>query len=120
MIFDIKMDFTCKAWLVAGGHLTDPLAFITYSSVVTCESAMHISMLLLVKKFTPSLAKSLDTKPTVLPSLLYGLKTSGAAWHAFFAQSLHDLSFTPCCSDPDVWRCPLLRNPLVTIIVNTF
>jgi hypothetical protein len=34
MIFDIKMDFTRKARFVAGGHTTDVLAEITYSSVV--------------------------------------------------------------------------------------
>jgi hypothetical protein len=34
MIFDIKMDFTRKARLVAGGHLTDPPSCLTYGSVV--------------------------------------------------------------------------------------
>jgi hypothetical protein len=38
MVFDIKMDFTHKARLVAGGHVTDPPASITYSSVVSCET----------------------------------------------------------------------------------
>ena len=30
MIFDVKMDFTRKARLVAGGHLTDPPEALTY------------------------------------------------------------------------------------------
>ena len=38
MIFDVKMDFTRKARLVAGGHLTDPPTEMTYSSVVSRES----------------------------------------------------------------------------------
>jgi hypothetical protein len=38
LIFDIKMDFTRKARLVAGGHVTDPPSSITYSSVVSQES----------------------------------------------------------------------------------
>mmetsp|Transcript_5420 Transcript_5420/g.8000 ORF Transcript_5420/g.8000 Transcript_5420/m.8000 type:complete len:119 (+) Transcript_5420:3125-3481(+) len=38
IIFEIKMDFTRKARLVAGGHKTDPPAQLTYSSVVSCES----------------------------------------------------------------------------------
>jgi hypothetical protein len=38
MIFDIKMDFTRKARLVAGGHLTDPPSCLTYISVVSRES----------------------------------------------------------------------------------
>jgi hypothetical protein len=38
MIFDVKMDFTCKAQLIAGGHVTDPPSSITYASVVSCNS----------------------------------------------------------------------------------
>jgi hypothetical protein len=38
MIFDVKMDFSCEAWFVAGGHMMDPPSFITYSSVVSHES----------------------------------------------------------------------------------
>ena len=38
MIFDIKLDFTKKARLVAGGHKTDPPTSMTYSSVVSRES----------------------------------------------------------------------------------
>ena len=35
IIFDIKMDFTRKARLVAGGHMTDTPASLTYSSFVS-------------------------------------------------------------------------------------
>ena len=45
MIFDIKMDFTRKARLVAGGHMTDTPASLTYSSVVSRES-VRIALLL--------------------------------------------------------------------------
>jgi len=38
IIFEIKMDFTRKARLVAGGHKTNPPAQLTYSSVVSRES----------------------------------------------------------------------------------
>jgi hypothetical protein len=38
MVFDIKMDFTRKARLVAGGHLTDVPASMTYSSIISHES----------------------------------------------------------------------------------
>ena len=37
MVFDIKPDFTRKARLVAGGHVTDPPSSITYASVVSRE-----------------------------------------------------------------------------------
>jgi hypothetical protein len=38
LLFDIKLDFTRKRRLVAGGHVTDPPAIITYASVVSRES----------------------------------------------------------------------------------
>ena len=38
MIFDVKMDLTRKARLVAGGHQTDPPKESMYSSVVSRES----------------------------------------------------------------------------------
>jgi len=38
MVFDVKMDFTRKARLVAGGHMTDPPATMTYSSMVSHDS----------------------------------------------------------------------------------
>jgi hypothetical protein len=38
IIFDVKMDFTQKAHLVAGGHMPDPPSSLTYSSVVSRES----------------------------------------------------------------------------------
>jgi hypothetical protein len=38
MIFVVKMDFTCKAHLVAGDHVTNPSTNITYSSVVSRNS----------------------------------------------------------------------------------
>ena len=45
LIFDIKMDFTRKARLVAGGHMTDPPSDMTYSSAVSRES-VHIAFLI--------------------------------------------------------------------------
>ena len=40
MVFDVKMDFTRKARLVAGGHVTDATDNMTYSSVVSRESVL--------------------------------------------------------------------------------
>lgn len=45
MIFDVKMDFTCKARFVARGHMTNPPTSLTYSSVISRES-VRISFLL--------------------------------------------------------------------------
>ncbi len=46
MIFDIKMvDFGCKAWLVAGRHLTDAPATMTYASIVSRET-IYIALMI--------------------------------------------------------------------------
>ena len=39
----------------------------------------------------------------VIDKALYGLRTSGARFHAKFADTLRALGFTPCKADPDVW-----------------
>jgi hypothetical protein len=38
IVFDIKMDFTRKARFCAGGHTTNTLAVMTYSSVASRDS----------------------------------------------------------------------------------
>ncbi len=38
MVFDIKVDFTCKAHFITGGHMTEAPKAITYSSVVSRDS----------------------------------------------------------------------------------
>ena len=37
---------------------------------------------------------------------LYGLKSSGTAFQAHLAETLHDISFRPTRANPDVWRRP--------------
>ncbi len=36
---------------------------------------------------------------------LYGLKSSGTAWHSHLANTLHHMGFTSCLADLDVWLC---------------
>jgi hypothetical protein len=45
ILFDIKMDFTNKARIVVGGHVTDPPSSITYSSVVSREMVRIVFVL---------------------------------------------------------------------------
>ena len=128
MIFDIKMDFTRKARLVARGDQTDPPSTITYSSVVSRESvrlAFLIAALngLNMKMFdignaylnAPAAEKLYSFagiefgeedqgKLMIISRALYGLKSSGAAYRAHFAQTLTDLGFISCLADADVWR----------------
>jgi Reverse transcriptase (RNA-dependent DNA polymerase) len=133
MIFTIKMDFTHKACFVAGGHRTNPPTSLTYSSVVSRES-VRIAFLLAVLNGLIIIqidignaylnARTMEkvhfvTGPefgenanriALIVRALYGLKSSGAAWHTHFAQSLMDLGFISCESDPDVWRRPAMKK----------
>jgi Reverse transcriptase (RNA-dependent DNA polymerase) len=132
VIFDIKMDFTRKARIVAGGHLTNPPTSITYSSVVSQEMVRiafvlaalndldilaadigneYLNAFFAEKVYTVTGPKFGDEAGRIAVTVraLYGLKSSGAAWHAYFAQSLHDLGFLSCKSDPDMWRRPAIK-----------
>ena len=45
----------------------------------------------------------------VIRKALYGLKSSGAAFRAHLAETLHDTSFRPSKVDPDVWLRPAVK-----------
>jgi hypothetical protein len=121
------MDFTRKGRFVAGRHMTNPPAEITYSSVVTRDSvrlafliaalndikilATNIGNAYLNAKprekvyFTagPEFGAELQGKHVMIVRALYGLKSSGAAWRSHLANTLRSLGFTSCLADPDVW-----------------
>jgi hypothetical protein len=127
MIFDEKMDFTRKARFVAGRHTTDILGSITYSNVVSRDSAQlafRIAGLndldILAGDVTNAYlnAKSREKmwfeegietgedkgKLLIVTLALYGLKISGAAWRAdILAATLRDLNFTSTQADRDAW-----------------
>ncbi len=126
MIFDIKMDLTRKARLVAGGHRTDPPTSLTYSSVVSRDSvciAFLIAALNDLQVLAADIGNAYLNAPTqekvystageefgshagetiIIVRALYGLKSSGAAWRSHLAMSLSSLGFTSCLADPDVW-----------------
>ena len=128
MVFDIKPDFTRKARYVAGGHLTDPPASITYASVVSRES-VRIAFLIAALNGLEVLAADAQNaylmatpkekywlrcgpefgpvhqgKRALIVRALYGLRGSGSAFRAFTADILrNDLGFTMCKADNDVW-----------------
>jgi hypothetical protein len=130
MIFDVKMDFTRKARYVAGGHMTDPPASITYSSVVSKDS-VRIAFLLAALNDVNLLATDIGNAylnaeprekvyttagpefgelqgcPVLIVRALYGLKSSGAAWRSNLANTLHQLGYKSCLADPDVWLRPV-------------
>jgi hypothetical protein len=121
------MDFTRKARFVAGGHKTDPPATLTYSSVVSRDS-VRIAFLIAALNDLDILAADIGNayinadvrekvyfiagdefginkkgKRVVIIKALYGLKTSGAAWRAYFAEVLHGMGYISSLADPDVW-----------------
>ena len=134
MVFDIKPDFTRKARLVAGGHMTDPPAAMTYASVVSRES-VRIAFLVAALNNLDIMAADIGNaylnartrekifivcgkefgdefigRKAIIVRALYGLKSSGAAWRACLAEVLRDqLSFRPCRADNDVWMRPSQR-----------
>jgi hypothetical protein len=132
-VFDVKMDFTRKARLVAGGHMTDTPSYLTYSSVVSRDS-VRIALMIAALNDLDILAADVgnaylnaETKEKVyaiavpefgskqgqtiiITRALYGLKSSGAAWRAHFAESLHQLGFTSSLADPDVWMRPATKE----------
>eukprot|EP00934_Nitzschia_sp_Nitz4_P008349 Nitzschia sp. Nitz4//scaffold712_size1567//12//1007//NITZ4_009323-RA/size1567-processed-gene-0.1-mRNA-1//-1//CDS//3329557200//8339//frame0 len=134
IIFDIKLgeNFRRKARLVAGGHTTDTPSSLTYSSVVTRESvriALTIAALNDVDILACDIQNAYLTAPCrkkiftragpefgskegkimIVKMALYGLKSSGAAFHAKLAQALHDMQFRPSNADPDVWLRPAVK-----------
>ena len=45
-------------------------------------------------------------QPMIIMKALYGLKSSGMAFRAHFAETLHNIGFKPTKADPDVWIHP--------------
>jgi hypothetical protein len=121
------MDFTWKARFVAGGHTTDTPGLITYSSVVSRDSARLAFLIaglneldVLAGDVTNAYLNALcrekiwfeggveigEDRGKVLIAVtraLYGLKSSGAAWQADLAATLRYMNFTSTQVDPDIW-----------------
>jgi len=134
MVFDIKMDgdLTRKARFVAGGHTTTDPDTTTYSSVVSRESvriAFLIAALNDLDIFAADIGNAYLNAPCreriwttagkefgsdegsimLIVQALYGLKTSGTAWHNTFAQKLMEMGYTSTKADPDVWIRPATK-----------
>ena len=127
LILDIKIDFQRKSRMVARGDQTAPPLSITYSSVVSRESVKIAFLVAALNDLDVTMfdignaylmapaAEKLYTvlgpefgedqeKIGVITRAIYGLKSSGAAFRKFFAETLMDLGFKSCLADADVWR----------------
>mmetsp|Transcript_25131 Transcript_25131/g.35990 ORF Transcript_25131/g.35990 Transcript_25131/m.35990 type:complete len:379 (-) Transcript_25131:1183-2319(-) len=134
IIFEIKMDFTRKARLVAGGHKTAPPTELTYSSVVSRES-VRIGFVLAQLNEVDIMAAEVGNaylnaktkekvyiitgpefgavdqgKVVVIVRALYGLKLSGVMWRSHFAANLRNLGFNSSLEDPNVWFRPATKE----------
>jgi hypothetical protein len=128
MVFDVKMgSLRQKCRLVAGGHVTDPLATITYASVVSRESvriALTVAALndlnimsggiknayltspcdeKIWTVLCPEFGPKQEGKRAIIVRSLYGLKSAGASYRYHLATCMEHLGFTSCKADPDVW-----------------
>ena len=127
MIFDVKMDLTRKARFVAGGHLTEAPASITYSSVVSRDS-VRLAFLIAALNDLEVIACDVGNAYLNAPCrekvwfvagpefgsrqgsvvkvvrALYGLKSSGAAWREMFNATVLEMGFASTIADPDVYR----------------
>ena len=128
MIFDVKMgkNFRRKARFVTGRHTTETPMSLTYSSVVSRDS-VRIILLIAVLNGLQVMACDIQNayltanchekiwtytgpefgsergQPMIIKKALYGLKSSGAAFRAHLAETLHDIGFKPTKADPDAW-----------------
>ena len=126
-IFDVKMDsFQRKYRMVAGGHMMEAPATLTYTSVVSRESvriALTIAALndLQVKMadiqnayLTAPVSEKIWTtlgpefgqdvgKKAIIVRALYGLKSAGASFRNHLASCMKQLGYTSCLANPDVW-----------------
>ena len=135
MIFDVKLgeNFRRKARMVDGGHTKmSPLSLI-YLSVISRDSvriALTIASLNDLEVMACDIQNAYLTaqcsekiwttagpefvsesgQTMIIVRALYGLKSSGAAFRALLAETLHDLGYTPLLADQDVWLRPEVKE----------
>jgi hypothetical protein len=127
MIFTVKSDLRRKARLVAGSHKVDAKGHTMYSSVVRLDITRLLNVIAKAqglhvlagdvgnaylnaetkeKVYTicgPEFGPELEGHIAIIKKSLYGLKSSGAQWHAHFAKTLHTMGFQPTRFDNDAW-----------------
>ncbi len=117
---------------MAGGHLTQAPATITYASVVSRETVRlaltfaslndlevkvgnvlnaYITAPVMEKAWTilgPEFGHD-SGKSAVIVRVLYGLKSAGAAFRAHLASFMRQMGYTSCKADPDLWLKAVTR-----------
>ena len=127
MIYDIKMDFTRKARLVAEGCRTPNPFTSTYAGVVSSES-VRIAFIYAALNGLYVLAEDVQNaflqapcskkyytvsgpefggesigKLAIIFRAAYGLKSAGADFRNHLRDCMEHLGYESCKADPDVW-----------------
>ena len=126
-VFDIKMDLTRKARLVARGSMTEPTKEETFASVVSRDTVRLFFLLAALNdvellscdiqnaylsapnkekiwtKFQDQLGPEYNGRRAVISKALYGLRSSGRSFRDFLALNLREMGFTSSRADPDLW-----------------
>ena len=137
MIFDVNMldsdgIFRRKSRYVAGGNTTETPAALTYASVVS-QDPVRIALTLSALNGIDILACDIKNgyltaqfreniwtvagpefgsdigKIFIINMALYGLKSSGAAFHSLLVETLHELNYVPSKANPDVDMRPAVK-----------
>ena len=127
LIFDVKMDLTRKARLVAGGHRTPDPIDTTYAGVVTRESVRIVltyAALLELSVWGADILNAFVTAPTsencyivcgpefggdrigkraIIKRALYGIKSAARDFRNHLRECMQHLGFTSCLADTDLW-----------------
>ena len=127
MIFDVKMDLTRKARLVAGGHKTPDPEETTYAGVITRESvrivltyaALHgldVWGADILNAFVtaptsecyyvicgPEFGSELLGRTAMIKRALYGMKSAARDFRNHLRECMEHLGYKSCLADPDLW-----------------
>ncbi len=58
----------------------------------------------------PEFGPTRQGQTVIIVRAMYGLKSSGAAWHTQLSETLYCMDFKPSLADPDVWYRPAIRG----------
>jgi hypothetical protein len=125
-VFDVKMDLTRKARLVARGSMTEATKEETFASVVSRDTVRSFFLLAALNdlellscdiqnaylaapnkekvwtKYTDQLSPEYDGKKAISAKALYGLRSSGRSFRDYLAMKLRELRFVSSKADPDL------------------
>ena len=134
LVFDVKMDFTRKARLVAEGCNTPDPVNSTFAGVVSRESVRiaftyaalndldvwagdiqnaYLQAPCSEKYYTvmgKEFGSEFEGKKSLITRAAYGLKSAGADFRNHLRDCMKHLGYTSCLADPDVWMRPATRG----------